>query len=303
MAASGYDVSITITTRWREAGKPPSPEPVQKTEQAVRRTTAALKEQQGVLSRFIQNWKSTFAVFALGYVSVVSFLEVLRAVTSEFTLGFRAIEEYRQAVISLSAVTMMFMKTSGELSEDWKRATDYATALTQKAEELDRIYTGTAQELLAAARALMTMGVAIDLSNRRQLESWVALAEAAKAVTTAENKEFQIRQEIQALLEGQTRQGATLARILDRQLKTVEGIPGGLKEALQIWKAQGIELEEIAKRLQGFKQAQTDIQELVSTQYATLSTINRRILRQGFIPAYQALNDPVSYTHLTLPTN
>ena len=170
-------------------------------------------------------------VFAAGYATVVLFLSVMRALKDEFLLGFKAIEEYRQSVISLSATTMMFMKTTGDLSKDWEAAVGYAKQLAQKAEELDVIFTGTAKELLLAARALTTMGIQIDASNKKQLQSWVALAEAAKAVTTGANKEFQIRQEIQALLEGQTRQGATLARILDRQLRTVEGYKGGLKEA------------------------------------------------------------------------
>jgi len=289
--AKGYDVSITITTQWREGGKPPSPQHIEKIKKPIRDLNTEIRKQQGLLSKLYNNWKSTFAVFAAGYATVVLFLSVMRALKDEFLLGFKAIEEYRQSVISLSATTMMFMKTTGDLSKDWEAAVGYAKQLAQKAEELDVIFTGTAKELLLAARALTTMGIEIDTSNKKQLQSWVALAEAAKAVTTGANKEFQIRQEIQALLEGQTRQGATLARILDRQLRTVEGYKGGLKEALENWKAQGTVLEELSKRLQGFKQAQKDIRDLISTQWATLSTINRRVLRQGFLPAYHEINE------------
>lgn len=289
--ARGYDVSITITTQWREGGKPPSPQHIEKIKKPIRDLNTEIRKQQGLLSKLYNNWKSTFAVFAAGYATVVLFLSVMRALKDEFFLGFKAIEEYRQSVISLSATTMMFMKTTGDLSKDWEAAVGYAKQLAQKAEELDVIFTGTAKELLLAARALTTMGIQIDTSNKKQLQSWVALAEAAKAVTTGANKEFQIRQEIQALLEGQTRQGATLARILDRQLRTVEGYKGGLKEALEIWKANETVLEELSKRLQGFKQAQKDIRDLISTQWATLSTINRRVLRQGFLPAYHEINE------------
>ena len=149
---SGYDVSITITTRWREAGKPPSPEPVQKTEQAVRRTTAALKEQQGVLSRFIQNWKSTFAVFAMGYASVVGFLEVVRAVTSAISRSIEVSSRWESEIISLTATLTSFMRLRpGETYvEAFERALPYVRELHKAARQLDAEFIGTADEGLVS---------------------------------------------------------------------------------------------------------------------------------------------------------
>ena len=219
-AGYGYDVSITITTRWRETGKPPSPEPIQKTEQAVRRTTAALKEQQSVLSRFIQNWKSTFAVFAAGYVSVVAFLEVLRTINQTVVGGIQKIAEFESAVASLTArlISLVGVRPGESLSAGWDRLTEYVKDVYNWAIKLDAQFSGTAEELMEAFRALADQGIILNVQAEEHRKAWLAIAEAAKAANPHIKRQGQMYQEIRAALQGITRQGNELARQMEAMI-------------------------------------------------------------------------------------
>jgi len=52
LARGGYDVSITITTQWREGGKPPSPQKIERIKKPIRDLNTEIRKQQGLLSRF-----------------------------------------------------------------------------------------------------------------------------------------------------------------------------------------------------------------------------------------------------------
>jgi len=93
------------------------------------------------------------------------------------------------------------MKDSGILNKEGEVSEEgiFLASLVMYAEELDRIYSGTAKELVISGRQLMTSNIAIDLSNQNQLKSWVAITEAARNILGGDASDTAVATLVQAI--------------------------------------------------------------------------------------------------------
>ena len=212
--AKGYDVSITITTQWREGGKPPSPQKIERIKKPIRDLNTEIRKQQGLLSRFYNNWKSTFAVFAAGYASVVLFLGAMRALSNTITGGIKKIAEFEASVASLTArlISLIRTKPGESLSAGWERISNYVKDVYTWAVKLDAQFIGTAEELMEAFKALADQGIILNVQSEEHRKAWLAIAAAAKAANPHIQRQGQIYQEIRGFIQHITRQGNELAR-------------------------------------------------------------------------------------------
>jgi len=153
-------------------------------------------------------------------------------------------------------------------------------------EKMDTIYSGTGEELVTLAEAMTRYGAAGDVmklitdETGKQKQGFVALAEAIKAQTGGVNVQYQIMQEIRALMEGRNVAGAQLLRYLTAQNKE-------LAKMIPEWREQGTLIENIAPYLEGYVKASEEVSGLLSTMRSTWETIVNRILRGALEPAYK----------------
>lgn len=198
-----------------------------------------------------------------------------------FTEGLEAVEDYSIKVASLSAFITTFSQktTDGDLAGGFKDALGYAQRLVPALEMIDSKTIASGKDLGVMAETMAMNGVLLDIDNQKQVKGFINIANALKLVTAGQNQDIQMRQEINALLQGQI-------RATDRLPKLLAAIDPELEAHLKLWKAQGTTVEHIGEMLQGFGASADLIEQTWAAVGSSLETVKDRVLRDGFKPAY-----------------
>jgi len=216
--------------------------------------------------------------------SVVMLLAIGGAAAKISADGLKAVEDHKLSVASLSAFISTFSQKSaqGDIAGGFKEANEYAGLLVVTLEKIDSKTIATGKDLGVMAETMAQNGALLDINNQKQVQGFTNIANALKLVTAGQNADIQMRQEINALLQGQI-------RATDRLPKLLKAIDPQLQEHLKIWKEQGTTVERVGELLAGFGESATLIEKTWAAVGTSLITIKDRVLRDGFKPIYEDL--------------
>ena len=189
--------------------------------------------------------------------------------------GIKSIDDLRIAQASMASAA-----ASNDPSKPFEKLYETAGRIVEKVYELDRAFIGTGDELLMLSDSMVTFGMGIDLSTKKQQDQFVAFANMIKMMTRGQDFQRQAYQEIRALMEGVDVQGALL-------VKKLEAAGVNVKAMVPAWREQGVLLEKIMEILPGYGQGSKEIEKTLQAQKSSLETITYKILREGTAPAYE----------------
>ena len=223
----------------------------------------------------------TAVVMSAGYIGVQS---AVQGMFNEFKRGLSSIEDFNLNVAASAAYITTFSKqaASGDLAGGFAAANEYAGALATKLEMIDSKTIASGKDLQTMSETFIQHGVLLDINNKKQIDGFTNIATALALVTAGQNKDIQMRQEINALLMGQI-------RATDRLPKLLQNIDPQLEEHLVLWKKEGTLIENVGKLLQGFSASTGQLDDLWATVGSTMETIHNRVLRGAFKPIFADL--------------
>ena len=207
-----------------------------------------------------------------------------RALFVPFEKGFEAVESYNQSVASLAAMVVTFSeaKPGQSLSAQWKEALSYSTAMVPVLEKIAARTLLSGEATTALANAFARSGVFLQANNAAQIEGFTRISNALPLMTKGQEIMRQINTEIRSVMTGQNEQSSMM-------LQTLKALPGFSKENLEIWRQQGIVMENVGKLLEGFGPATKLLENQWEAVKTTLETTVTQILRGGMLGAYGEL--------------
>lgn len=206
--------------------------------------------------------------------------------TNIFAKGIEAAEAYNMRIIQSASVIASLADTDNgtNIADTYKNATIYAGKLQETFVKINDETLANVKQMNMVNLELNKQGVIVDTNNQASVKSFATLTNAIAIMTAGmQNQNMQFGQEIRALLEGNVRQGSTLALFLKRQLGP------NMKDIINDWKRSGTFLENIAKYLKGFDEASKDIKLTWESVTSTLQSNVEFILQKGFRNFFQTL--------------
>lgn len=207
-----------------------------------------------------------------------------RLITDSLIKGIAAAEAYNMRVIQSAAViTSIFSESNnGDFLKTYEQATAYAEDLQKVFIKINNQTLANVKQMNLVNLELNKQGVLIDLNSEKSVKGFTNLTNAIAIMTAGmQNQNMQFGQEIRALMEGNIRQGSTLALFLKRQLGP------NMKAVVEEWKSSGTFLENVDRYLKGFEASSGKIKltwEAISTTFESTSEF---ILSKGFKELYQ----------------
>lgn len=268
-----------------------SKEEIMRAEQAAASKIAKINaEQYGKQNELIGRTSSGFMtlqknmLMAAGTVYLIT--NAVRGLANMFEGGMEIVDRYNLSITKMAAMmTGMMKEDNRSLADRYKQAYQYAGQLNAMIEQVDKNTLLNAEDLRSVTEEMMKQGVVVDTSSKKQIEAFTQISNALAVVSVGyPNKEIQLRQEIRALLTGETRQTDQLSKMLQAQV-------GDLKKEIAYHKEKGDLLEWLSKQLVGFAAAQGDINASWEAMKTSLETIGEKILRQGFNDAFKDILD------------
>lgn len=258
-------------------------------DKVVNATNKSAKSMNG-LKDSAQQTKATMGdlVAKIGAVTggIVAIGTVARGSFNEFKTGLKAVEDFNLTVASSAAFITTFSERAkqGDLAGAFKEAHQYAKVLAEKLEQIDAQTVATGKDLQTISETMVQYGVLLDINNKKQVQGFQNIANALALTTAGQNKDIQMRQEINALLMGQV-------RATDRLAKLLKAIDPELESHLKKWKQEGTLIENVGELLGGFAASTKEIENLWTAVGSTMDTIHKRVLRGALEPAYRDLID------------
>lgn len=196
--------------------------------------------------------------------------------------GLKAMEKMKLSTASMASTITSFAKGADkDLSGTYLQALGYSEQLVLKMEELNAQTVATGENLTAMVETLAQGGVLLDINNQKQIDGFLALANALALVTQGQNADIQFRQEIRGLINGEVRATNALARILSQR------VGGSLKEHVKLWKEQGTLIESAGALLAGFQEGAKDLANTWLAVGTTIRTMYDRTMRGLMAPVYE----------------
>jgi len=206
----------------------------------------------------------------------------ISSLTSAFRELFEITDNYKTTIAETAALWTTFTKvpagkTPGEIYQEW---TEYAEEVYEKLTEIDAQILGTRQQAMQMVGVFAQHGQVIDVNNQQQLEGFRNIINAVQIITAGQNQEVQIRQEINALMQGTVNQNSRLMQLLEK-------INPQIRERIKQWEKEGTVIENVGQMLSGFDAAASDLENIFQAQKTTLQSIVNDILRAGFEPLFR----------------
>jgi len=225
----------------------------------------------------------------LGYISPViialgAAAKAAEILKGEFVYGLKAVESYGMSIAQSTALITTFSQKAkdGDLAGAFLEANNYAKELVPALEMIDSKTIASGKDLQAMSETFIANGVLLEINNKKQVESFTAVANALAILTQGQNKDIQMRQEIRGLLDGEIRSQDKLGMLLKAQIPDIE-------KQLVKWREKGTVLENLGGLLQGFSASTGLIEDQWATVGSTMETIHTRILRGMMEPVFDDL--------------
>lgn len=228
---------------------------------------------------------SAAPAFAVATAAITGVYKAAEAVTTQFTDGLKAIEDYRMSTIQMSSVMANFSKklSEGDIAGAWQESSAYASKMVKDLEIIDARSAASGRNIIDMTRTMITYGVQIDTNSAKQRDALVSLANAIQTLTAGQqNQAMQFIQEIRAVMEGVRKPGSVLIGLLERAGLNAKEFTKELQSGKKT-------IADILPYLEGFNAASGDLENTWTTIGSTLDTTRKRVLRAGLEPAFEDL--------------
>lgn len=255
----------------------------------VKNSSDKATESVGLLNR---NVGDLVKGFVLAELAMDAARAIMREFKDEALRGFDAVEDFNLSVASMTGFMTTFSEKAaeGDLASAFAEANAYAKELIPTLEVMDAKTIATGRDLKVIVETMMMYGTVIDVNNQKQVEGLLNITNVLKMITTGQNQDIQLRQEINALMAGQL-------RMTDRLPKLLSAIDPQLEEHLKLWKEEGNLIENVGALLEGFGES-TDLISMTWTAIgSTMETVHTRVLRGGMLPVYDDILDLATATN------
>lgn len=220
---------------------------------------------------------SNLAAGALGMLGVAFTADYL---IGQVKAGIAIIDDLKISVISMSA-QIATMQGPANVAKNYEAAKVYAEGLVEALKRVDAQSFANSKGLLAMSEAMINQGVILDYNKKKEMETFTAVSNLIAMKTKGQNQEMQIRQEMNALLSGEARMGAVVAKQIDTQAKASGDYKNGLKDIVKLGKEHGDFWQRLAPYMTGVQVAAKDIQgtwEAVTSSWETaMGTIKKEV--------------------------
>lgn len=229
--------------------------------------------------------RDVLRLYAAYYVLKTGAEAFFRVITS----GMKAIDDMKIATVGVAAQITTMQGTTGNIAENYKKNLEYARALVPVLMEIDANSLANYELLQRMNMAMTGQGVILDVNNKKHIESFTALSNAIAMYTAGQDQNKQAAQEIRAIMSGQVREGALVAKQLDAAIKRQKEYKGGLKELVAEGQKHNDTLERLSPYLIGIVEASGDIQNTWQSVTTSLKTAWGIIQRGMFADLYEDL--------------
>ena len=251
--------------------------------------TAKLKDahQQATqaVDKHTSSWLQHIASVAGGIIVYQGIREAMRLAIGFFYGGIKAVSDYEDAIIGMSAMWTTLAKDQSNIPETFKLNVQYAKDLIPVMQQID-IYSGmNLDQLLQMNMAFATQGVVLNKNNQDQIQGYTNISNAILFLTKGQSSSRQIQQEIKAVMQGQLRDSDALAKVLASQ------IGPEYKKQIADWKAigqasgdSGFIIAKIGEHLKGYTEAMNMMQGSWNVLRSSLETTWTILERDVFTP-------------------
>lgn len=208
-------------------------------------------------------------------------------ITRTLTPAFVAVEDWNLKVIrSASILASIYANSGDDISKTYQQAHAYAEALQTTLIKINKNTLANVAQMNLVNLELNKQGIQVDTNNEKSIKGFETLTNAIAVMTAGmQNQNMQFGQEIRAVLEGNIRQGSTLALFLKQKLGPET------KKIIEEWKRSGTFLENISLHLKGFNAASHLIQRTWTSIFSTFMSYGEYIAAKAFTPLYDFVID------------
>ena len=216
--------------------------------------------------------------------SIASITAVAIGLKSVFERGFKAVDDYKTQVASMSAVVMTFMEKQADydIGKAFDEAYTYAKSLVPVLEKIAAETLLTGQETQRMATEMAKYGVFLNASNKEAVSGFKSIANAIAIMTQGQDRSVQLNQEIRSTMTGQINATSQLGMML-------KAINPNIESQLKTWQRAGTTLENMGKMLEGFDAATGKLALTWGVVKTTIETTVDQILRDGMLNAYDEI--------------
>jgi hypothetical protein len=208
---------------------------------------------------------------------------------NKLTPAFKAVEEYNLRVVRSASVLASIYADAGpgsDITKVYQKAYFYADKLQETMIKINKNTLANVAQMNLVNLELNKQGITVDVNSEKSIKGFETLTNAIAVMTAGmQNQNMQFGQEIRAVLEGNIRQGSTLALFLKQKLGP------NTKQIIEEWKRSGTFLENVSKHLKGFDAASSQIKRTWETVNSTFKSLIEYALAKGFKPMYNYIID------------
>jgi len=238
---------------------------------------------------FGKDWWKAFGQVAIGFTIAYRAMNVLedgiRALVNVFVSGRQVIDDFRMSIVETAASLQML--TDEPSTEGLEAYYQFAQGVFEKLEIIAAKHISTGEDLRSAYAKLATMGIVPQ--TEEQLEQMARMVDLVVIQTKGLDKQRQIRTELQAIISGEQRQGAVVARMLNQRVENYKELIKLVKEENVVTEKTEMLFEGVSKVLDAVGSVSDGVLKTHTAWWTTLQAILNRIQRAGLVGMYEDL--------------
>ena len=240
------------------------------------------------IEKHTQSWREHIVVVAGGILVYQGIRKALNTVTEFFTGGIKAVSDYEDAIINVSAMLTTLSVDQSNIPQTFQSSVQYAEKLIPILQQIDASSVMNLHELTQMTEAFIRQGVILNVNNQDQIQGYTNISNALKFVTQEQSSSRQIAQEIKAVVEGTSKPSDALSLVLNAQLN------GQLKPMIAAWREHGKAIgdsgyliQKVGETLSGYTAAYEKMQGSWTVIKSSLETTWQVLQRDVFTPVLE----------------
>jgi hypothetical protein len=257
-------------------------EGVNESEKATGKSSASFSKFSSMVATFQKAIISMIGVLIVFNLLITIPEKIIEGIVAAFKAGVKAVADFQQEVIALTAIIASSQHYSDNMAENYKKSGKIANAVMAEFIRRGKETVATASELGLVFEKIMVAGGDYVKTHREAVDLTILLANAIATLTTGQERSRQLAEETVSFFTQQNRATALLNKFLFTSSTEMQ----------QFWdkaRESGKALEMIREKLAGFVIASQDLG-------STLEGIKTTFISIGTQFAVMALSGPLKRT-------
>ena len=259
---------------------------------ALENTKNKHNENTSAIEKHTGGWISHIATVAGGIIVYQGIREAMRLAIGVVAGGVKAVSDYEDAIIGMSAMWTTLAKDQSNVSDTYQSNVAYAKELIPVLQQIDQYSGMNLDQLIQMTTAFATQGVVLNKNNQEQIQGYTNISNALLFLTKGQSTSRQIAQEIKAVMQGELKESDALAKVLASQIGPE--YKAQIASWIKIGQASGDTgyiIAQIGKHLSGYTAATKDMQNTWGVLLSSLQTTWTLLERDIFTPILKDWKD------------